>query len=82
MLERKDVRFKLDPDMHAALTIVSDADALDLGEWVEKLVTGEVQRRVHVYTVAAEKLRRSGILGNSGELFGTLPVQVPKVGRK
>lgn len=74
MLERKDVRFKLDPDMHTALTIVAASDSLDIGEWVEKLVASEVHRRVHTYTVAADKLRRAGISGNNGDLFGTVPV--------
>ncbi len=70
MLDRKDVRFKLDPNTHAALSVVADADTLDIGEWVERLVSSEVARRVHVYTVAADRLRRLGISGKTGESQG------------
>lgn len=69
-LERKDVRAKLDPDMHGALTIVCEADQLDIGEWVENLIVRELHRRIHDAKNIAEKTSRLGITGNRRESAG------------
>lgn len=71
MLDRKDVRAKLRPDVHAAMAVVADADGLDHGEWIERLIEREVRRRVHEATVIAAAAARLGIAGNSGESRGT-----------
>lgn len=63
-LERKDVRFKLDPEQHQALTVLADVDGVDIGEWVEGVVWREVERRVHVAKVIASRTAR---LGKSGK---------------
>ena len=42
-LERKDVRAKLHPDMHAAMQVLADTDRMDDGEWIERLIEREVQ---------------------------------------
>ena len=34
-LERKDIRAKLDPELHAALKAMCDLDGVDMGEWIE-----------------------------------------------
>ena len=60
MLELKDVRFKLDPDMHTALTVLSDVESQDIVEC-------EIKRRIHVAKVVASKLERAGIAGKLGE---------------
>lgn len=65
-LERKDVRFKLDADMHAALDAIADVDGKDLGEFVEEIVVSVVRRRVHDATVLAERLLKAGITGSNG----------------
>jgi len=70
MLERKDIRAKLDPDMHAALTVLCEVDQLDIGEFVEKLLVREVRERVHAATVIAERCTRLGISGNRREQPG------------
>lgn len=69
-LERKDVRAKLDPDMHGALTIVCETDQLDIGEWVESLIVRELHRRIHDAKNIAEKTSRLGITGNRRESAG------------
>lgn len=72
-LERKDVRFKLDPNEHEALKEVSAADGLDVGEWCEQLVSLELQRRASEARKAIalhQRLERLGISGNSGEKQG------------
>jgi hypothetical protein len=66
-LERKDVRAKLDPAWHGALSAVAEADGKDIGEWVEAVIVRELQRRVSEATVIAEAVSRLGISGNVRE---------------
>lgn len=75
-LDRKDVRFKLDPDDHARLGIVAEHDVQDIGEWVEQLVLRELGRR----EAAARKessllgaLERVGISRKNRETPATAP---------
>jgi hypothetical protein len=70
-LERKDIRAKLDADMHAALSVLSDVDGLDLGEFIERELVAVIRRRLHDATVIAERTARLGISGNGGEKPGT-----------
>jgi hypothetical protein len=69
-LERKDVRFKLQPDMHQALTVLAECAQIDIGEFVELLVQREVVRRCHEASVIAEKTARLGITGIGRESQG------------
>ena len=69
-LERKDIRAKLDAEMHEALSVISDADHLDLGEWVEQLIVRELKQRIHAATVIAEKTAHLGITGKSRDRAG------------
>ena len=69
-LERKDVRFKLAPEMHQALTVLAECAQVDIGEFVEMVVQREVVRRVHEASVIAERTSRLGINGNSRENSG------------
>ena len=65
-LERKGVRFKIDPDMHAALTALAEIAEIagkDLGEMCEQIVCGEVEKRLHAATVLVERTKRLGISG-------------------
>jgi hypothetical protein len=67
-LERKDVRFKLDANVHALLVAVSnDADQCEIGEWCEMVIQRELLRRAHAATVIAEAAARSGISGIARE---------------
>lgn len=70
-LERKDVRAKLRPEVHTAMAVVADADGLDHGEWIERLIEREVMRRVHAATVIANAAARLGIAGSRVESAGT-----------
>ena len=69
-LERKDIRAKLDPDMHAAMTVLAEIDQIDLGEFIERVVSAEVKRRVHDATLIAERVACLGITGNRRESQG------------
>lgn len=62
-LDRKDVRAKLDPDVHAALTVLAEVDGCDIGEFVERELLRVVRSRVHDATLIAERTARLGIPG-------------------
>lgn len=62
-LERKDIRAKLDANVHKALSIICDADHMDLCDWIEKLIVLEAQ------SIAAET-KDLGILGKQRDFPG------------
>lgn len=66
-LERKDVRIKLDADMHAQLACLAEVDEQDIGVWVEALTVAEVKRRVHDARLIAERFPRAPISGSGRE---------------
>jgi hypothetical protein len=69
-LERKDVRAKLDPPFHKALTIICDADHMDICDWIEKLIVNEIRRRVHEAQSIASETADLGINGTQREIPG------------
>ena len=72
-LERKDIRAKLDPELHTALKAMCDLDGVDMGEWIEQQLVPVIKKRIHDATVlAAEELwlQRLGITGNAREQRG------------
>lgn len=73
-LERKDIRAKLDPDLHAALTVLCEVDGLDIGEFVERELVRVIKERVHAATLIAERTARLGISGNGRERPGTFGI--------
>lgn len=60
-LPRKDIRAKLDDDHHAALCALADAEGIDIGVFVERVVVREVIEKVRLVTLASNALARSGI---------------------
>jgi hypothetical protein len=66
-LERKDIRAKLDPKIHAALVAICEADRIDIGEFVEHEIEAVIRRRVHDANVLADKTSHLGITGNRRE---------------
>jgi hypothetical protein len=66
-LERKDIRAKLDPDVHGALAVLAEVDQCDIGEWIERELVAVIKRRVHDAKIVATRVARLGITGNSGE---------------
>ena len=69
-LERKDIRAKLDANVHKALSIICDADHMDLCDWIEKLIVLEVRRRVHEAQSIAAETKDLGILGKQRDFPG------------
>jgi hypothetical protein len=66
-LERKDVRLKLDAELHAQLACLAEVDEMELGAWVESLVVTEVLRRVHDARLIADRFPSAPISGSSRE---------------
>lgn len=69
-LERKDIRAKLDPDMHATLREICDIDGVDMGDFIEAVLVPVIKRRVHDAIELATRLQRQGIAGNGRESPG------------
>lgn len=62
-IERKDVRAKLDPEVHEALIAICDRDGLDIGEYVEREIEKIVMSEMHKYMLSRSKFDRLGIIG-------------------
>lgn len=62
-LERKDIRAKLDPDVHAALVIVCEEKRLDIGEFIEREIESIVLGLLHDANVLATRTAHLGIAG-------------------
>lgn len=62
-LDRKDIRAKLDPEIHEALVAVCEADNIDIGAFIEAEIERIVRKRVHDAQAIAAKVPR---LGKSG----------------
>ena len=62
-LERKDVRAKLDPEVHADLVDLCEVEGIDIGEFVEREIVAAVERRIHAATLIIERRTRRGISG-------------------
>lgn len=62
-LERKDLRLKLDPDDHAGLALLAEAEESELAAYAERVLVRVIRRRVHGAIALAEKAKRLGIAG-------------------
>lgn len=69
-LERKDVRFKLDADMHEALVAICEAKGLDIAKFIEALLVAEIQRLTHEASVITDRIRGQGTAGRARGPFG------------
>lgn len=66
-LDRKDVRAKLAPEMHQALTVICEVDGVDIGEFIERELVRIIRQRLHDASVLAEQTRNLGISGKARE---------------
>jgi len=69
-LERKDIRAKLDADMHAKLKAICDLDEIDIGDFIETCLVPVIEKRVHDAIVLADRLQRAGIVGSIQRVSG------------
>lgn len=70
MLERKDVRLKLDHDIHAAAKVISETNGMEIAEWCESLVIAKVLEVVHSASLVVDRLNESGSLGTLRDMGG------------
>ena len=66
-LERKDLRLKLDADVHAGLDVLADVSGKQLSELAEEILREVVLQRIHAATVVAAAAKRLGITGSGRE---------------
>lgn len=69
-LERQDARTKLDPEYHAALVAICDAEGVTIAEFIERLLVPIIRDRVHAANVIASRTAGLGISGNNRESAG------------
>lgn len=63
-IERKDIRAKLDDDVHAALKAICDLDEVEMGEFIEAVLVPVIRKRCHDAIVLADRLQRAGFTGS------------------
>ncbi len=66
-LDREDIRGKLDPDTHAALKAICDAEGVTIAEFVESVLVPVIRRRVHEATLIVAGVERAGKTGRNRE---------------
>lgn len=66
-LERKDVRAKLDPELHAALTEICALDGVEIAEFIESLLVPVIRKRCSDAIALARVLRETGFSGSGRE---------------
>lgn len=62
-LERKDIRAKLDPEVHEAMVAICERDGLDHGEFVEREIQRVVLDEMNKYMLSRSKFEDLGIIG-------------------
>jgi hypothetical protein len=60
-LEREDARCRLDPEYHAALIAICDAEGITVAKFIEQLLVPVIRDRVHAANVIAQKTAGLGI---------------------
>ena len=70
MLERKDVRLKLDHDIHAACKAIAETEGMEIAEWVETVISAVVIKRVHSANLVVERLTAAGSIGTFRDGMG------------
>jgi hypothetical protein len=73
-LERKDIRAKLDANLHAALTAICDLDGLTQAEFIEAALIPVLQKRIHDAIALAKAAEWAGISGNGREHLPDQPL--------
>ena len=66
-LERKDVRTKVDADVHEAMVRICRARGIEIAAFVESILVPEVKRIVHEANIICSASPLLGKSGSSGE---------------
>jgi hypothetical protein len=60
-LPREDARCRLDPEYHAALLAICDAEGVTIAQFLEQLLVPVIRDRVHAANVIAQRTVGLGI---------------------
>lgn len=74
-LERKDVRAKIEADIHAGMVALCEREGIEHGEFLERLIVREVRLRFHEAIELARIGERLGLSGSLGDRRGVPPVR-------
>ena len=66
-LERRDIRAKIDAEMHAKLRAICEIDKVDMGEFIEAALLPVIEKRVHDAIELARLLHVPGTSGSGRE---------------
>jgi len=66
-LERKDVRAKLDPELHAALDEICEQLGTTHADWIESIIAPVLHKRIAETIELAQRFQRRGITGSARE---------------
>lgn len=66
-LERKDVRAKLDPELHSALDEICEQLGTTHADWIESVIAPVLRQKVDDTLELANRFLRRGITGKSRE---------------
>lgn len=66
-LERKDVRAKLDPELHSALDEICAQLGTTHADWIESIIAPVLRRKIMETIELAERFQRRGITGSGRE---------------
>jgi hypothetical protein len=66
-IERKDVRAKLDPELHAALVEICNLDGIEIAEYIERLLVPAIRARCSGAIELSKRLQRAGFSGSGRE---------------
>lgn len=67
MIERKDVRAKLDPELHADLCDICEIDGIDIADFIEALLIPAIRKRCVDASELHARRERRGINGKNRE---------------
>jgi len=63
-LELVDVRVKVSPEAHAALSAFAEADGVELGELARSILHSWAETRIKAASVLQRRLKAAGIVGD------------------
>lgn len=66
-LERKDVRAKLDAELHAALNEICEQLGTTHADWIESIIAPVLRSRIAATLELADRFQRRGITGSGRE---------------
>ena len=69
----KSVHVRLSPQAHRVLSAIADMEDKDNAEMLRLIAEEALLGRVHTLMVIAERYKRMGFSGISGDLKGTMP---------